>query len=88
MVEFAHIQQVYFIIGHVIEYPTMYYFRNPRHTQSIITYKILTEYLFLENPVKNCIVGGNVFNMPYCKVWFADFDGLKVHLLFESSCAK
>ena len=35
----------------------MHYFRNPRPTQTIITYKILTENLFLENPVKNCVVG-------------------------------
>ena len=31
-------------IGHANEYPTMRYFGNPRHTQSIITSKILTEY--------------------------------------------
>ena len=32
------------IIEHVNEYPTIHYFRNPRHTQSMIAYKILTEY--------------------------------------------
>ena len=34
------------------ENPSMHYFGNPRHTQSMIEYKI-----FLEIPVKNCIVG-------------------------------
>ena len=29
--------------GHVYEYPTMHYFGIPIHTQSMITYKILTE---------------------------------------------
>mgnify|MGYP001801700996 FL=1 len=32
------------IIGHVNEHPTMQYFGNPRHTQPMTTYKILTEY--------------------------------------------
>ena len=43
-------------IGHVKEYSTMQYFGNPRHTQSMMAYMILTEF-FLEIPVKNCIVG-------------------------------
>ena len=30
-------------IGHVNEYPTMHYFGFPRHTSSMIAYKILTE---------------------------------------------
>ena len=34
------------IIGHVNEYPTMHYFGIPRHTQSMIAYKILTEYFW------------------------------------------
>mgnify|MGYP001797712222 CR=1 FL=1 len=29
--------------GYVNGYPTMHYFGNPRHTQSMIAYKILTE---------------------------------------------
>ena len=33
-------------IGHVSEYPTMHYFGNPRHTQSMIAYMILTEYFW------------------------------------------
>ena len=33
-------------IGHVNEYPTMHYFRNPRHRQSLIAYMILI-YLFI-----------------------------------------
>ena len=37
---------------HVNEYPTMHYFRKPRHTQSMIEYVILTEY-FWKFPVKN-----------------------------------
>ena len=31
------------VIGHVFEYPTMYYSGNPRHIQTMIAYKILTE---------------------------------------------
>ena len=31
-------------IGHVNEYPTMQYFGIPRHAQSLIAYKMLTEY--------------------------------------------
>ena len=34
------------LIGHVNEYPTMHYFGNPRHTQSMIAYIILTEYFW------------------------------------------
>ena len=33
-------------IGHVNEYPTMHYFGNPGHTQSMTVYKILTEYFW------------------------------------------
>ena len=33
-------------IGHVNEYPTMHYFGIPRHCQSMIAYKILTEYFW------------------------------------------
>ena len=35
-------------IGHVNEYPnpTMYYFGNPRHTQSMTAYMILTEHFW------------------------------------------
>ena len=33
-------------IGHVNEYPTMHYFGNPRHTQPMIAYIILTEYFW------------------------------------------
>ena len=34
------------LMGHVNEYPTMHYFGIPGHTQSMIAYKILTEYLW------------------------------------------
>ena len=34
------------LVGHVNEYPTMHYFGNPRHTQSMIAYMILTEYFW------------------------------------------
>ena len=44
------------MLGHVNEYPTIHYFTIPRHTQSIIAYKILTEY-FWKCKLKNCIVG-------------------------------
>ena len=33
-------------IGSENEYPTMHYFGIPRHTQSMISYKILTEYFW------------------------------------------
>ena len=33
------------VIRHVYEYPTMYYVGKPRHTQSMIAYMILTEYI-------------------------------------------
>ena len=33
-------------IEHVNEYPTMNYFGNPEHTQSMISYKILIEYFW------------------------------------------
>ena len=32
--------------GHVYEYPTMHYFGIPRHTQSLIAYRLLTEYFW------------------------------------------
>ena len=41
--------------GHVSIYPTMHYFGNPRHTQLIIAYMILT--VFSGNSSENCIVG-------------------------------
>ena len=31
-------------IGHVNEYPTMHYFGIPRHTQSMIAYKIFWKF--------------------------------------------
>ena len=34
------------IIGRVNEYPTMHYFGLPRHTQSMIAYKTLSEYFW------------------------------------------
>ena len=39
------------VIRHVNEYPTMHYFGNPKHTQSMIAYKTLTEYIW-EHSVK------------------------------------
>ena len=33
-------------IGRVNEYPTIHYFGNPRHTQSMVAYMILTEYFW------------------------------------------
>ena len=42
-------------IGHVNEYSTTHYFWNPRHTQSMIAYDF--DRVFLEIPVKNCIMG-------------------------------
>ena len=47
-------------IGHVNEYPTMHYFGNPRHAQSMIAYMILISGNSSEK--LNC---GNVANMPY-----------------------
>ena len=34
------------LIGYVNEYPTMHYFGLPRHTQSMIAYKTLSEYFW------------------------------------------
>ena len=48
-------------IGHVNEYPTMHYFRVPRHTRSMIAYKILTEYFWKFQWKLHC---GNVVNKP------------------------
>ena len=36
-----------FAIGRVNEYLTMHYIGIPRHTQSMIAYKILTEYIWI-----------------------------------------
>ena len=36
----------HFFIGHVNKYPTMHSFGIPRHTQSMIAYKSLTEYFW------------------------------------------
>ena len=33
-------------LGHVNEYPAMHYFGNPKHTQLMIAYMILTEYFW------------------------------------------
>ena len=41
----------------VNEYPTMYYFGNPRRTRSMIVYMILTEYF-------EKLHHGNVVSMP------------------------
>ena len=49
-------------IGHINAYPTMHHFGIPRHTHSMIAYKILTEYLW---KVKGKLHCGNVVNMPY-----------------------
>ena len=40
-----------------IEYHTMHYFKNPRHTQPMIAYDFDWVWAFLEIPMKNCIVG-------------------------------
>mgnify|MGYP001797508605 FL=1 len=42
--------------GHVNEYPTIHYFGNPRHAQSMIGYMIWTEY-FVEIPMEKYVVG-------------------------------
>ena len=38
--------QIHISKGHVNEYPTTHYFGIPRHTQSMIAYKILAEYFW------------------------------------------
>ena len=63
--EYAELQtevnyQLLLLIAHVNECPTMHYFGNPKHTQSMIANMTLT-WVFLEIPVINCIV----VNMPY-----------------------
>ena len=42
----ANVDKQCTVIGHGNEYPTMHYFGNPRHTQSLIVYMILTEYFW------------------------------------------
>ena len=49
-------------LGHVNEYPAMHYFGNPRHSQSMITYIILTEYSGNSSVKLHC---GTLINMPY-----------------------
>ena len=45
-------------IGHVKNYPTIHYFGNPGHTQSMIaSMTLLTEYFFGNSSIKGCIVG-------------------------------
>ena len=51
-------------IGHVNEYLTMHYFGNPRHTQSMLAYKILTE--SISGNFSEKLHCGNVVNVPYC----------------------
>ena len=41
-------------IGHIYDYPTMHYFGNPRHSVYDGIYDF--DWVFLEVPVKNCIV--------------------------------
>ena len=40
------VYSVFVAIDHDNEYPTMHYFGNPRHIQSMIAYMILTEYFW------------------------------------------
>ena len=51
-------------IGHVDEYPTMHYFGNPRHTQSVVAYMFLT-ISGNSGELSHC---GNVVNMPYSQL--------------------
>ena len=46
-------------IGHVYEYSAVHYFENPRHTQSMIAYMILTEIPDFSENVRS----GNVINL-------------------------
>ena len=48
-------------IGHVSEYPTMHYFGNPRHTQSMIAYMILS----ISGKSSEKLYCRNVANVPY-----------------------
>ena len=47
---------------HVNEYPTMHYFGNPRHTQSMIAYRTLS----ISGNSSEKLHCGNVVDMPYC----------------------
>ena len=67
--------QWFLSIGNVHEYPTMHYLGIPRHTPSMIAYKILTEY-FWKIHVKTCI-GGMLFTyaiegviLPFYTFWY------------------
>ena len=51
-----------FPIGHVNEYPIMQFFGNPRHSANDSIYNF--DWVFLEIPVKNCIVGMWGMGMP------------------------
>ena len=50
------------VIVHVNDYPTMHYFGIPRHTQSILAYKILTSISGNSSEKLYC---GNAVKMPY-----------------------
>ena len=52
-------------IGHDNGYPTLHYFGNPRHTQSMIAYMILTSYFWEFQWKLHC---GNAVNIPYCRI--------------------
>ena len=56
-------------IGHVNDYPTIHHLRIPRHTQSMIAEKILTEHFW--NPSTK-LHSGNVDSMHYWPqiIWF------------------
>ena len=56
-----HLYILSYQIRHVIEYPTMYYFGDPRHTQSLTAFMIFTEYSWEFQWKLHC---GNVVNMP------------------------
>ena len=59
-------QQTCYSTGHVNEYPTMHYYGNPSHAQSMIAYTILTECFWNSSETLHC---GNVVNMPYLLYW-------------------
>ena len=52
-------------IGHVNEYPTLHYFGIPRQTQSIMTYKKESDWVFLKIQVENGMVG----MLLTCPIW-------------------
>ena len=78
-----------FRIWYVYEHPTMHYFGFPRHTLTIIAQQDF-DWVFLEIPVKNCIVEVllTCLNILRLLRHFEIFQSLYVHHIFEDTSSK